>query len=159
QEPHALSEVLSGALYAVLRKSYQAEWDKAIEREQQKGHAKIEDLAFRVSGKALWIAAERFKRMVFRGLDYLPPGAVSFADFGRAILASDQASHPTDPQERSWIREEFVRRGLVSHVDELKVRTNFKSAALANIDLERLVESDWAAYEFANRNRRLLQIP
>ena len=30
---------------------------------------------------------------------------------------------------------------------------------MKGIDLETLVESDWAAYEFANNNRKLLRIP
>jgi hypothetical protein len=109
--------------------------------------------------KALWVAAERFKRMVFRALDYLPPGEVSFADYGRAIIAADQASHPKEKQERQWIREEFVKRHMISGEGALKVETDFKARELKSVDLQTLVESEWAAYEFANKNRKFLGIP
>jgi hypothetical protein len=151
-EPHALSEVLSGALYAVMLKTYKAVW--AQQAAKAPGKPKVSS-----SGKALFIASERFKRMIFRALDYLPPGEASFADYGRAILAADQASYPNDGQERQWITDEFVLRGIVAKSRELRVRTDYKEKALEGIDLPTLVESDWAAYEFANRNRDLLRIP
>jgi hypothetical protein len=97
--------------------------------------------------------------MIFRALDYLPPGEVSFADYGRAIVAADQASHPDDANERNALTKEFVRRGIVSDESALHVQTNYDEPAVAALDLATLVESDWAAYEFANTNRPLLGIP
>jgi hypothetical protein len=111
------------------------------------------------SGKALAIAADQFKRMIFRALDYLPPGEVSYADYGRAILAADQASHPKDGAPRRWLRKEWVRRGMVPAASALRVRTNYAHKALEGVDLQALIDSDWAAYQFANENRRLLRIP
>ncbi len=108
---------------------------------------------------ALFIAGERFKRTVLRALDYLPPGEVSFADFGRALLASDQASHPDSGEQRDRLKEEFQRRGIVANISELEVRTNYKNPAVSKLDLDELVRSDWYAYQFANRNRSLLGIP
>jgi hypothetical protein len=113
----------------------------------------------KVSGKALFVATERFRRTLYRGLDYLPPGEVSFADLGRAILASDQASHPDTGQLRDWIRAEFLRRWIVRAPEELDVDTNRDIPAVSELDLEELVRSDWVAYDFANRNRELLGIP
>ena len=148
-EPHDLSEVLSGAFYSVLVKIFESN----KQRKDASGKPRF-DL-----DTAIWAAAERFKRMIFRALDYLPPGEVSFGDYGRAIIASDQASHPNEKQERQWIAEEFVKRHMVSSVDALKVETNFAASELANIDLQTLADSDWAAYEFANNNRKFLGIP
>jgi hypothetical protein len=148
-EPHDLSEVLSGAFYSVLVKIFE---DKKQKTDSKTGKPYA-------TNKALWVAAERFKRMIFRALDYLPPGEVSFADYGRAIIASDQASHPNDKQEREWICEEFIKRHMITGEGALKVETNFEARELADVDLQTLADSDWAAYEFANKNRKLLGIP
>jgi hypothetical protein len=109
--------------------------------------------------RAFWIASERFKRTVLRGLDYLPPGEVSFADVGRAIIASDKASHPDSAKQREILMAEFVNRGMVASEGELEVRTNYDWPGLAKEDLNELVMSDWAAYRFAESNRKLLCIP
>jgi hypothetical protein len=97
--------------------------------------------------------------MIFRALDYMPPGEVSFRDYGRAILAADQAAHPTDKQEREWICDEFVQRGIVLDRKALEVQTNFPFPGLSEVDLGVLQESDWAAYELVNRNRDFFAIP
>lgn len=141
-EPHSLSEALSGALYTVMVKIH--------------GSLATD---YSASGKALFVGGERFKRMILRALDYLPPGEVSFGDYGRAILAADQAAHPKESRERQWICDEFVRRALVPDKAALEVETNFRHRALAKADLETLADSDWAAYRFADRNRELLGIP
>lgn len=186
-EPHSLSEVLSGALYTVmvqlhesLKDEYalgarpdpvvdpaEAAFDLAAQGEGDgeppapqplEGEARKAARA-RVSGKALAVAAERFKRTLFRGLDYLPPGEASFADLARAMIAADEASHPESGAQREWIRNEFLRRGIVARRRELEVKANYPHPAVAALDLATLVESDWAAYDFANRNRELLRIP
>ena len=150
-DPHDLSEVLTGALYSVMVK---------LHEEQKRRLAEAPGTTeYEVSGKALFIAAEQFQRMVFRALDYLPPGEISFADYGRAIIASDQAAHPDSGQGRAWIREEFVRRGIVPHAEALDVPSPREEPALEQFDLQTLIESDWAAYDFANRQRELLGIP
>ena len=147
-EPHDLSEVLSGAFYSVLIKIFEA----VKEKKDHNGNPYNPN-------KALWVAGERFKRMIFRALDYLPPGEVSFADYGRALIASDQASHPNEKEERQWICDEFVKRHMITGEGALKVETNFKAPELAEADLQTLVDSEWAAYEFANKNRKFLGIP
>jgi hypothetical protein len=152
-EPHALSEVLSGALYRVMLKMYERLW-----RESSGGDPEAAP-EFSKSGYALGVAASQFKRMIFRALDYLPPAEVSYADYGRAIIAADQASYPNDTEERKWIRSEFVERQMVPSSDALKVNTDFVAKELQDVDLEALVRSDWAAYDFANRNRGFLHIP
>jgi hypothetical protein len=178
-DPHALSEVLSGALYAVMVRIYEdvrraPETAEAPEAPDTHAAVKAEfqQAAYPAgpeagpsapgtipTGRALFIASERFKRTVFRGLDYLPPGEVSFADFARAMLASDEASHPDSGAQRSWLVDEFVRRGIVSDASELDVETNFAHPAVSKVDLDELVRSDWLAYQFATRARVLLGIP
>lgn len=150
-EPHELSQVLSAALYKMIIGMHERWW--------QKYSGKGAPLNFSKSGKALGSAVDQFKRMAFRALDYLPPAEVSFADYARAIIAADQASHPDSGQERQFIRQEFVERGIVSGPEALEIQTNFEHPAVQALDLETLVSSDWAAYDFANRNRDLLHIP
>ena len=165
-EPHALSEVLSGALYEVVYRIHEElkgvpeaqdaqesplavaaefrQWagsdDPAAER------ARRGDRAQTSAGRALWIASERFKRTVLRGLDYLPPGEVGFADLARAILASDEASHPDSRAQREWLVDEFVKRGIVRCRSELDIETNYPHPALQDVDLQGLLDSDWQAY-------------
>jgi hypothetical protein len=187
-EPHALSEVLSGALYRVMVRIHEelksesanqskrasslivpaevARWQQTAP-ESEAAYQARRKLAGRDKGttksaaamRALWIAAQRFKRTVLRALDYLPPGEATFADYGRAIIASDQASHPDSGQQREWLKAEFVKRGIVGAKKELEVKTNYRHPLVAGLDLEELVRSDWLAYEFANRARSLLAIP
>jgi hypothetical protein len=141
-DPHSLCQVLSGALYTVMVKIHQS-----LATDYSK------------SGLALFVGGERFKRMILRALDYLPPGEASFGDYGRAILAADQAAHPQDGQEREWICDEFVRRAMVPDRAALEVETNVPFRPLKKVDLQTLATSDWAAYEFADRQRELLRIP
>lgn len=149
--PHELSQVLSAALYHVMEQLHQSWWQHFSPQGQPP--------EFSVSGRALGVAADQFKRMILRALDYLPPGEVSFADYGRAILAADQASHPESGEVRRWICSEWVRRGIVPNAQALSVKTDYGHPALEGVDPRELVESDWAAYRFANENRRLLRIP
>lgn len=149
--PHELSEVLTGALYPTMLALFE---HHRAEEQARSGRS-----AFSASGKALAVAADRFKRLVFRALDYLPPGEVSFADYARAVLAADQAGHPGEDPIRTALADELVRRHVVGDVAALEVRTDFAHDAVEGLDLERLVSSDWAAYDFAERNRALLGIP
>lgn len=139
--PHQLSEVLSGALYGVM--------EELFEKSKKTSRPEV----------ALGGMTSQFRRILLRALDYLPPGEISFADYGRAIMASDQAAYPKDDTARKRLVTEFVKRGIVKKADALSVKTNFKAKELVGVDIETLTNSDWAAYEFANRNRSLLRIP
>lgn len=141
-EPHFLSEVLTGALFGTMCAVYDQWRKKKFEPEP-----------------ALGIASRQFRRMIFRALDYAPPGEISFADYGKAILAADQSHHPDEASGRKVLIEQFVKRGIVPNASALAVKTNFKDKAVSSADLETILTSDWAAYEFANQNRKLFGIP
>ena len=149
-EAHELSKVLSGVLYRLMCELHSNYKTRFAARDHKP--------EFEVSGLALFGAAQQFKRMILRGLDYLPPGEITFADFGRAILAADQASFPDDKWRR-WLRANFVKRGIVRTEAELDVTTNVADPALKDVDLQGLVDSPWVAYTFAEKNRPLLRIP
>jgi hypothetical protein len=147
-----LCRVLTAALYSLLVKMHD-------DRKQQEVARTGKD-DYEVSGRALALAAGQFRRMTLRALDYLPPGEISFADYGRALIAPDQAAHPDDNRERDWLRDEFVRRRMVLSRSALVVDPPPEDG-LEGVNLQGLMESDWAAYDFANatRGRTLLGIP
>lgn len=167
-DPHDLCNVLTGALYSLLL----VEHDKA-KRSIAGAKTKVsggEDVApvddleidtdalYSASGKALATAGHKVKRIVFRGLDYLPPGEISFADYGRALIAADTSSNPTDSEARDHIIQEFAKRGIVSVEDELiSPLPDLKLAQ--DLDLDLLIRSDWSAYQFAEAYREALMIP
>ena len=149
-EEHELSQVITGVLYRFLTVLHTDYKRRLAER--------FGTSTFAVSGRALFGASEQFKRMILRGLDYMPPGEITFADYGRAILAADQASFVDDTWRR-WLRENFVIRGIVRQESDLDVETNVPNRAIRDVDLQGLVDSDWVAYTFAEKNRKLLGIP
>ncbi len=178
-EPHELSTVLSGAFYSVLIRIYEdlrahyasrslpdptvvADAEARYVEQKRAGEAsgtRARSMGFGPNAKALFVAAERIKRTLLRGLDYLPPGDVSFADLARAVLASDEASHPDSERLRDWLKEEFITRGVVGARRDLDVRTNYTTPRLECVDVEELIASDYAAYDFAQRHSRWLRIP
>lgn len=143
-EPHAMSMVLSGALYDVMVKIYE--------------HVRAER-PDKPSGYALFVASERFKRFILRGLDYLPPGEITFSDFGRAVIASDLASHPDSDEPRQWLGVAFVERGIIGSETELEPKGIPADGGLDNLDLDELLSSDWRAYQWVAEHRKLLNIP
>jgi hypothetical protein len=187
-ESHDLSQVLSGALYTILIQLHHKHTQRAFlqrsgvdvvtlnqdlgEGDKTPGMAVKERVEQRANSgypppgssigdsvKGLIIARDIFKRFILRGLDYLPPGEISFADYGRAIIAADQVAFSYLNEERAWLCAELVARGIVADEQALKVRGPGDFEALSDVDPQLLVESDWAAYEFARQNRTLLNIP
>ena len=154
-EPHDLSIVLSGALYQVLVQIYEERLKGLVEREGDR----FDDPEFSLSGKALALSAQQLARMIFRALDYLPPGEISFADYGRAILAADKAAFPRKGRYRQFLRQAFDDRNIVRNKAALNIDTNFEARLKRPVDLDDLVDSDWVAYQFANQHRELLRIP
>lgn len=154
--PHALSEVLSGVMFKTMVKIH--EHLKPIIAKKAR-YANKEDPLFSASGEALWVGAKRLRRMIFRPLDLLPPGEVSFADYGRAIIAADQIAYPDDEEMRSWIIDEFVKRHIVEDKRALQVQANFDYGPLKEVDMDDLLNSDWLAYDFVNKNRELFCLP
>lgn len=151
-EPHELSQVLSGALHALWRELFRG----LKQRLRRKQPALDERTA---AGRVVWLAREIYERMAFRALDCLPPGESTFADYARAILAADQSGVPEVDGPRAFLRKEFVRRGIAASEAALRVETDLDVPAVRRTDVEALVTSDYAAYAFANKNRRLLGIP
>jgi hypothetical protein len=153
-EPHALSEVLSGALYSVMENIHDD-----LKAQYAPEYSEYPDPLFSASGKALAVGAERFKRMIFRAVDYMAPGEVSFTDYGRAIIAVDQVAYPDDDKMRNWIMKEFLKRHIIKEKVELEFNKNFPVDKIEDTETATLASSDWAAYDFVNKNRELFCIP
>jgi hypothetical protein len=157
-EPHALSEVFSGALYSVFEQIF---YNLRKEFAQRPKYAKLEDPTYSASGATLAEAAQRLKRMIFRGLDLCPPGETSFAGCARAMIAADLIAYP-DPDSnnmRDWLRKEFKKRYIIRDEAELDVKTDFSADVTKCIDSKKLFSGDWLAYDFVNKNRELFCIP
>lgn len=157
RSPHDLSTVLSGALYALLVEAHareKRELADAIEPPPADRDAAL----FSASGKALYRTGERLKRMAFRALDFLPPGEISFADYGRAIIAADLAHNPDPSWEREFLKAEFVTRGIVDEPADLEpVATGL--VLPPGLDLDRLVADDAVAGTFVEAHRDQLMLP
>lgn len=151
-EPHEMSQVLTGAMYALWQHLYESA--RVRETRAYPGLSAVQ-----AAGHVLWRTREIYERMAFRALDYLPPGEATFADYARAVLAADQAGHPKSDGPRKFLKQQFVARRIVESRANLDVRTNFAEPTVKKVDPEVLLQSDYAAYEFANHNRKLLGIP
>jgi hypothetical protein len=151
-EPHELSQVLSGALHALWRELF-----RGLKQGLRRKEPALDERT--AAGRVVWLAREIYERMAFRALDCLPPGESTFADYARAILAADQSGVPEVEGPRAFLRKEFVRRGIAASEAALRVETDLDVPAVRRTDVEALVTSDYAAYAFANKNRRLLRIP
>jgi hypothetical protein len=155
--PHDLSQVLSGTFYALFLQAYIHEQAKATGREDW-AFGMQDAASFSASGLSVWTAADVVKRVAFRALDYLPPGEISFADYARAVMAADRAANPDDDWLRAFLVDEFLRRGIVDRVEDL-VPMAHEVQIPAGLDLDLLIRSDWAAYQFAESQRAALLIP
>ncbi len=153
-EPHELSMVISGAMYELMIRIHEELKTELATDPEYAGRSALE-----ISHAALWKGAKRLKRMMYRALDYLPPGEVSFADYGRALIAVDEVAYPEAHQMRAWLKEEFVKRSIVPETSHLDTPTRYAYEPLEAYEVTTLYESDWAAYDFVNRNRALFYIP
>lgn len=87
----------------------------------------------------------------------MPPAEATFADYARAVLRADTVAYPADETGyREALKKEFIRRGIVTQASELE---STPAQERLRIDLNDVVESDWAAYDFAEKARRVLGIP
>ena len=146
---HDISQILTGAIYQLLVEHYDRRWRVLSGSDARE---------FSKSGGALWQASQAMKRFALRGLDYLPPGEISFADYGRAVIAADAVSNPDDP----WFRDRFA--------EILGDRLGVAPASLAFVppqpdvlvepsDLAALVVSDWHAYQLVDAHREAFHVP
>jgi len=154
--PHVLSTLLSAIFYATLRDIFAAHLVHCRQ--------KFPGRPVAAANEALGTAHVIFRRLVLRGIDYLPPGELSFADVGRATLAADRAARSDGDandrlrRQRKNFAQAFVDRALIDAPDELDVPVP-PGLDVAADRLPALRDSDFAAYAFVNEHRERLGIP
>jgi hypothetical protein len=160
--PHVLSTLLSAIFYDTLSSIFTGRFEAEKAKAADGTGPPLSTAA--AANKALATAHIVFRRLLLRGIDYLPPGELSFADVGRATLAADRAArYDQDPGEelkaqRRVFAQRFVDRMVVPSVRSLQ------SPRPAGLDVDPdsvplLHDSDWAAYEYVTAHRALLGIP
>jgi hypothetical protein len=159
-EPHAMSEVMTGALYDILRGVFDKLTAEAAATRSANPAAKG-----RSPGQILYSTCEIMQTLAVQPLDFLPPSSVTFRDYAIAMLRADEAANPLDKHGfRPMIQQIFVDRGIFASLAEAE--TYVGGARLRDrMDLdvyhppENIAASRGGAYRFLDDNRRKLMIP
>jgi hypothetical protein len=143
--PYDWSQVLTGAMWDILTGI------TAKRKAKPKKSGKMP-----TTKEALLWAVNRFRRVAFQPLDYLPPVDVQFSDYARAVLRADKVADPVDEDDyRGLMQEIFEKRGINHAGEEDQTQRLYFYA----YDIDRLSRSRTDAYHFLNENRRQLCIP
>ncbi|MBD3926333.1 hypothetical protein IEZ26_17035 [Nocardioides cavernae] len=152
--PHILSTLLSAIFYDTLNVVFA----KLFQEAKLPDANGVTPTPAAAANKALGTAQIVFRRFLLRGIDYLPPGELSFADVGRATLAADRAARPAASEVRENFSHQFVKRLVVATAQELE-SPQPQSLAVPPDQVSSLHDSDWAAYQYATRHRSTLGLP
>lgn len=158
--PHVLSTLLSAIFYESLCSIFEARFEDE-QRPDEQGDTATPAAA---ANKALGTAQVLFRRFLLRGIDYLPPGELTFADVGRVTLAADRAARPeSDASEAALkVREDFaaqfVKRLVVVRASDLDSDRPGKLGVQED-RVAQLHDSDWAAHQYVAKHRSTLGIP
>ncbi len=157
KDPHHLSVVLSRAFYALLLDVY----DHSREQTQRRRATQINMPAQGSDPyRALAFSVEIVKRVLFRGLDYLPPGDAGFLDLARAVLACDRAAHPDDSTGlRALLETRLIERGIGDDSGALATPFDEVRADLGKVDIDAIRDSGWHAMRTVELHRSALGIP
>ncbi len=145
-DPHQLSQVLSGILYSI------------IEKRMSETNRPTADI-FATLETTFIPAARRVARIIFRALDYLPPGEASFIDYGRAFVLAARTTYKKPQKEIRWIKQEFVQRGIVGNEKELESDYNVVKVKLSKSQANKIVEDKKTALEFVKKQQQMFGIP
>ncbi|MGD8751768.1 MAG: hypothetical protein PVG14_10125 [Anaerolineales bacterium] len=148
QRPHHVSQVLTGAMYGIIKKISQHFL-------QERG---------RTPKQAFWNTIQRMQRTAIQPLDLLPPADVTFKDYALAVLRAEELSNPKDPHGYYQIlRDAFHQRGILEDADieELEKPHYLYERLRMSVyhDIDHISRSRSAAYLYLNDNREELYIP
>jgi hypothetical protein len=143
--PYDWAQVLTGAMFDILKGMM------ARRRTKPKSSGKLP-----TDKEAILWAVNRFRRVAFQPLDYLPPVDVQFSDYARAVLRADEVANPVDEDGyRELMKKAFDKRGI----DYAEVEGRHDQLYFYPFDIGRVSRSRTDAYHFLNQNRRQLCIP
>jgi hypothetical protein len=160
-DPHGLSEVLTGAMFEMLKrlaKNYMKEEvdDPVQPRKRQK--------KARTPRQAFWDATVRMQHLAIQPLDLLPPVEVQFRDYAKAVCRSQQLGDPLDPEcYYGMLLDVFEKREILTpaEVAELKEPAYLTDRLPFSVphSIDDISRSRAAAYRFLDDNREALLIP
>lgn len=157
-EPHALSEVLTGTMFDILKELFANQRDAELE------HAK-EDPAWKPSDRRALAATVPLMQMIaIQPLDLLPPCSATFRDYALAVLRAELVANPTDPRDyRAMMLAIFVKRGILTEADIAELSAPAPLFKRPSLDVFHAIDSIAAsrggAYRFLDDNRAKLLIP
>lgn len=138
------SQVLTGAMFDILTEMVAMRMMK-LKKNLQKPSMK----------EAFLFACNRFRRVAFQPLDFLPPADVQFSDYARAVLRADAVVEPGDGDGyREMMAGVFRKRGIDCSEPYPPETLHFYA-----YDVNQIARSRTDAYHFLNCNRRQLCIP
>jgi hypothetical protein len=142
--PYDWSLVLTGTMFEILKEMLAIRKTKALVNGKQP-----------TLKQAFSFVSNRFRRVAFQPLDYLPPVDVQFSDYACAVLRADEIVEPVDEDGyRKAMIKVFQKRGI-DYIEPIPVsKLNFYT-----YDINQIARSRMDAYHFLNANRRQLCIP
>ena len=145
--PHTVSQVLTGAMFDII---------KELTRHYIKRGRTVKE--------AFYNAVDRMQRTAIQPLDLLPPVDVTFRDYARAVLRSEELSNPTDPYNYyEMMLNVFVKRNILDKKDrkELLAPKYVYNRMEVDVyhDIGDISRSRATAYHFLDDNRDKLFIP
>jgi hypothetical protein len=157
-EPHALSEVLTGTMFDILKGVF------AKHREDELARAKANPARKASDRRALATVVPRMQMLAIQPLDLLPPCSVTFRDYALAVMRAEQVANPTDPQGYgAMMLDIFVDRGILTEDDRSRMSSPmpvFRRPALDVFhSVDDIAASRGGAYRFLDDNRAKLLIP
>jgi hypothetical protein len=152
--PHSVSEVLSGALFEVLRNELAVlPHDPELVRALRGG-------GFPVSDQRRWqttYAVNRLLSLIYKGLDWLPPGEASLGELIRAMVVADEIYLPKETTARGVLVREALHRRILREVPPQNATLGLAEGNFGN-PFELLRSSARARRGFVERHREAFGI-
>ncbi|RWP58165.1 serine protease [Mesorhizobium sp.] len=147
QRQHYMSQVLTGAMFDIVR--------KLAPRYRDGGRSILQ---------AFWYTVSNMQCMAVQPLDLLPPVDVTFEDYAIAVLRNEEIVNPTDSRgTRQLMIDVFQERGILSAevAEQFRQPHDIFQRLRTDVyhDLADIAGSRSAAYRFLDDNRRNLFIP